>query len=67
MCVPQPGSGQVCCPQSPVWAGACGHPCFENLLTWPVWHLFQCPRVNGIKAHINKRNRRQVTLDLQIW
>ncbi|XP_023116296.2 extended synaptotagmin-3 isoform X5 [Felis catus] len=26
----------------------------------------KCPRVNGIKAHTNKRNRRQVVLDLQI-
>ncbi|XP_058513106.1 extended synaptotagmin-3 [Ochotona princeps] len=26
----------------------------------------KCPRVNGVKAHTNKRNRRQVTLDLQI-
>lgn len=30
-------------------------------------HLFQCPRVNGIKAHTDQRNRRQVVLDLQIW
>ncbi|OWK05736.1 hypothetical protein Celaphus_00012972, partial [Cervus elaphus hippelaphus] len=29
-------------------------------------HLFQCPRVNGIKAHTDQRNRRQVVLDLQI-
>ncbi|XP_008586946.1 PREDICTED: extended synaptotagmin-3 [Galeopterus variegatus] len=26
----------------------------------------KCPRVNGVKAHTNKCNRRQVTLDLQI-
>ncbi|XP_058585991.1 extended synaptotagmin-3 isoform X2 [Neofelis nebulosa] len=26
----------------------------------------KCPRVNGVKAHTNKRNRRQVVLDLQI-
>lgn len=31
------------------------------------WHLFQCPRVNGIKTHTDQRNRRQVVLDLQIW
>ena len=30
-------------------------------------HLFQCPRVNGIKTHTDQRNRRQVVLDLQIW
>lgn len=32
-----------------------------------LWHLFQCPRVNGVKAHTNKQSRRQVVLDLQIW
>ncbi|XP_062070112.1 extended synaptotagmin-3 [Lepus europaeus] len=26
----------------------------------------KCPRINGVKAHTNRRNRRQVTLDLQI-
>ncbi|XP_032343588.1 extended synaptotagmin-3 isoform X2 [Camelus ferus] len=26
----------------------------------------KCPRVNGVKAHTNQRNRRQVVLDLQI-
>nr|XP_008517788.1 PREDICTED: extended synaptotagmin-3 [Equus przewalskii] len=26
----------------------------------------KCPRVNGVKAHTNKHNRRQVVLDLQI-
>ncbi|XP_040860235.1 extended synaptotagmin-3 isoform X2 [Ochotona curzoniae] len=26
----------------------------------------KCPRVNGVKAHANRCNRRQVTLDLQI-
>ncbi|XP_039074126.1 extended synaptotagmin-3 [Hyaena hyaena] len=26
----------------------------------------KCPRVNGVKAHTNHRNRRQVVLDLQI-
>nr|XP_012604575.1 extended synaptotagmin-3 isoform X3 [Microcebus murinus] len=26
----------------------------------------KCPRVNGVKAHTNKSNRRQVVLDLQI-
>lgn len=36
------------------------------LLTQP-WPLFQCPRVNGVKAHTSKHNRRQVVLDLQIW
>lgn len=29
--------------------------------------LFQCPRINGIKAYTKEIGRRQVTLDLQIW
>lgn len=29
--------------------------------------LFQCPRINGIKAYTKEIDRRQVTLDLQIW
>jgi hypothetical protein len=53
--------------QSPVWARALAVPCCESLLTPPFRHLLQCPRVNGVKAHTDKCNRRQVTLDLQIW
>lgn len=29
--------------------------------------LFQCPRINGIKAYTKEIDRRQVVLDLQIW
>lgn len=55
-----------------LWAGSQQHPtpCPPACKTPadPVlWHLFQCPRINGIKVHTNKCNRRQVVLDLQIW
>lgn len=54
------------CGQHPVLGGAAAIPAASPLLTSP-WPLFQCPRVNGVKAHTSKHNRRQVVLDLQIW
>ena len=47
--------------------GPAAIPCCQIPADLALWPLFQCPRVNGIKAHTNKRNRRQVVLDLQIW
>ncbi|CAD7673502.1 unnamed protein product [Nyctereutes procyonoides] len=41
----------------------------SHLRTFTFTKLYfgqKCPRVNGVKAHTNKRNRRQVVLDLQI-
>ena len=49
------------------WVGAAAVPCCKTPADPALWHLSQCPRVNGVKAHTNKHNRRQVVLDLQIW
>lgn len=61
-----------CCGQSPALGRepAAPHPlppACKTLADPVFWHLFQCPRINGIKVHTNKCNRRQVVLDLQIW
>lgn len=47
--------------------GGGSHPCCKASADLALWYLFQCPRVNGVKAHTNKHNPRQVVLDLQIW
>lgn len=39
--------------------------CQKSTLTLTL--SFQCPRINGVKAHTDRRNRRRVVLDLQIW
>ncbi|KAM7063454.1 extended synaptotagmin-3 [Molossus nigricans] len=41
----------------------------SHLRTFTFTKLYfgqKCPRINGVKAHTNKHNRRQVVLDLQI-
>lgn len=56
------GSGR-----SPVLRGGGSRSCCKTSADLAFRYLFQCPRVNGVKAHTNKHNPRQVVLDLQIW
>lgn len=61
-------SGHVdCSGRSLVLAEGSSHLCCTTSADLALPYLFQCPRVNGVKAHTNKRNPRQVVLDLQIW